>query len=153
MMTVSRRRALAVIAGGAGLAALPGAAFATDPLPGIDIGLGQSPGGLTVTGRTGRNGDVVLRPRAAGTYEVYLPNPEQITRVSVLVIQQPGIEVVTSDSFGPAPVKTSARGYGVSKGGGALRLIVQPPPRGQPFAAITLRVQTYDPPPVVRPRA
>lgn len=154
MMTVSRRRALAVIAGGAGLAALPGPAFAADPVPGVNVGLGQNPGSLTVTGVTGRNGVVVLRPRAAGTYEVYLPNPEQITVVCELVIQQPGREVVTSDHFGPAPAKTSARGYvGAKKGGAEWNLIVEQPPRGQPFPAIMIRLQTYDPPPARPPRA
>jgi hypothetical protein len=146
MMTVSRRRALAVIAGGAGLAALPGVAMAADPIPGVNVNLGQKPGGLTVSGVTGRNGDVVLTPRAAGTYEVYLPKPEQITRVCELVIHQPGREVVTTESFGPAPAKTTARGYVGAKKGGALAFIVQQPPRGQPFPAITVRLQTYDPP-------
>ncbi len=156
MMTVSRRRALAVIAGGAGLAALPGPALAKDPVPGVNVNLGQVPGGLNFSGVTDRNGIVTFRPTAAGRYGIFIPQPEQITRVCELVIQRPGIEVVTSDFFGPAPEKTSNRGYASGQGGGALALIVQQPPRGQPFAPIVVRLQTYVPPvippPVVPPR-
>lgn len=145
MMTVSRRRALAVIAGGAGLAALPGSAFANDSLPRVDVILQQNPGGLTVTGVTGRDGAVRLTPPAPGTYNVFLPRPGQITRACVLVIQQPGIEVVTSDPFGPAPARTSDLGYIVSKGGKPMRIVTRltVDPSERIMAPVRLKLDPY----------
>ncbi len=120
----------------------PPVAMEGEPVPGVEVGLGQDPGGLRVSGRTDRSGVTTFVNLAPGRYQPVLPQPGQITQPLVLVVQVQGREPIVSDPILPAPAeaKKSNQGYISAKGGGALVLDV---PAGSP--PIRVWVQAYRP--------
>lgn len=120
----------------------PPVAMAGEPVPGVNVGLGQKPAGLVVSGRADRSGVTTFTNLAPGQYQPVLPQPDQVTQPLVLVVEVQGREPVVSDPILPEPAeaKKSSQGYIVANGGGALILDV---PAGSP--PIRVWVQAYRP--------
>lgn len=129
-------------------------AWAGDPIPGIDIGLGQSPGGLTFTGKSGAEGTVNFPNLPAATYEVYIPYGQRLPSAIVVGVKVGNGEIVWSDPIDTtAPATRSKRGYAVSKGGDALAYIVPRTTRSSPPNANTIQVVVTTAPVQPPPRA
>ena len=140
---------LAALALSLALAAAP--AFAGDPVPGVDVSLGQVPGGIVASAKTDAGGKVSFFNLPAGRYGVEVDN-SSLAKPSVITIvagRQPPIvsdpipaglkrgaqlQTLTYDTaenpFGlrlvPVKQKTSTRGYVTAQGGGAIVLIIAP---------------------------
>lgn len=117
------------------LALAPVAAAQTkDPVPGVDVSLGQVPGGITLTGKTGPDGSVTLMAPPGMTFELSA-DTSQVAGATVATISAPGLPTLVSAPLEPLPAskgaargKTSSRGFGSANGGGALTLIVPAKP-------------------------
>lgn len=131
--------------------ALAAPAFATDPLPGVDVSLGQVPGGIVASAKTNAAGKVSFFNLPVGQYGIEVDNTN-LSKPSVVTIvagRQPPIvsdaipagmprrgaqlQTLTYDTaenpigLQLTPVgKTSSRGYASGKGGGAIVLIIAP---------------------------
>lgn len=131
--------------------ALAAPAFATDPVPGVNINLGQVPGGIVASAKTDAAGKVSFFNLPAGQYGIEVDNTN-LSKPSVVTIvagRQPPIvsdpipaglkrgaqlQTLTYDTaenpFGlrlvPVKQKTSTRGYVTAQGGGAIVLIIAP---------------------------
>lgn len=146
------------------------AARAGEPIPGIDVNLGQNPGGIIVaTGTTDKTGKITFAGVPGRSYTVIIEDRTKLPGAVVITMSSPGVAAVTSAPMAPLPAsqgsgrgKTSARGYGVANGGDALALVLPPvaapgaPPvgRGQPpvpqqSVPITVTVALDKPAPTV----
>ena len=104
-------------------------AWATEPVPGIDVILSQNPGGrIAATAASDAKGTVTFFDVPEGRYQIAVGNCK-LTKPAMVVITSGRDKPITSD---PVPVdrtpcvKTSNRGYIVSKGGGAITRIILP---------------------------
>lgn len=149
MPHISRRTLGGIALGSLALSALPKSAAADQSVPGVEVGLGQDPGALVVSGRVGRDHVVTFADVPPGTYNPVLPRVAQITRPLVIVVRVPGREPLTSDPILPVPAgtATSACGYRTGLGGAPFILTVA---AGSPPIRIT--VEAYQAAPVRRAR-
>lgn len=137
MGRLSRRHMLVALTAGAAFGALPGVAFAqdADPVPGVNVNLGQNPGMTNVvTGQTDRSGAAVFRNLPPGNYSVLLDRT-QFTQPVVVVIERPGMESVTSEPIEPA------QGRPINMPVPGINIVVAPPAR-RGGAPVTVRVVT-----------
>ncbi len=122
-------------------------AFAKDPVPGVDVSLGQVPGGrIAATAATDAAGTVSFFNVPEGRYQVFVGNCK-LTKPAILTITSGRDAPITSD---PVPVdrtpcqKTSSRGYATANGGGAITLII-PANTGTPAGATAKAVSGLAP--------
>ena len=131
---MKRTASILVAALSLGLAA---PAFASDPVPGVNVNLGQVPGGrIAATAATDAAGTVSFFNVPEGRYQVFVGNCK-LTKPAVLTITSGRDAPITSD---PVPVDrtpcgtTTSRGFAGSTGGGAMTLII-PANTGTPAGA------------------
>lgn len=123
----------------------PSAVRATDPVPGVNVGLGQNPGGIIVaSGTTDASGKIVFAGVPGATYTVIVEDRTKLPGPVVITMSSPGAATVVSAPMAPLPAsqgagrgKTSSRGYGGAKGGDALALVLGTP-GGPPTSRGTL---------------
>lgn len=126
MNTLPIRLILAgLFAGLLGLAA----AWATDPLPGIDIKLGQNPGGIIAMASSDDRGQLTFYDLPPGTYTVSIADPSKLkgpARLSIVVAGKPPL---LSDPITVRPAGgrgRSAVALPVTLGGVPLALVIEP---------------------------
>ncbi len=111
-------------------------AFAADPVPGVEVGLGQKPGGIVASAPSDSTGTVSFFNLPAGRYQIHVDNTK-LTAPAIMTVKVGRDAPITSD---PIPVdrtpgvKTSSRGFVVAKGGDALWLVI-PASAGAPRGA------------------
>jgi hypothetical protein len=118
MNTLPVRLTLAgLFAGLLGLAA----AWATGPVPGVNINLGQVPGGVIATAAADDQGRVTFYDLPPGTYTVSIADPSKLKAAAVLSIVVAGARPILSD---PVPVPPAGAKGRMAGGGAALALII-----------------------------
>lgn len=122
----------AFVAGLGGLfLALTGLSFAwaTDPVPGVNVNLGQVPGGIIATASTDDKGQVTFYDLPPGTYSVSLADPSKLPAAARLSVVAGGRAPVVSDPVAVLPAGAKGRQAApgpVTVGGRPLALVVEP---------------------------
>lgn len=127
---MTRKITLFAAALGAVLAIAAAPAFATDPLPGVDVSLGQVPGGIVASGPTSSSGTVAFFNLPEGRYQISL-DTAKIRVPAVMTVQAGRDAAVACTAIAPARRGASgaaAAGLCSSGSGGAMTFVIAPGP-------------------------
>lgn len=104
-------------------------AWATEPVPGVDVILSQNPGGIVATAATDDKGRVTFYDLPPGTYTVSLAHPSKLPAAVRLSVVAGGKAPVVSDAVPVPPAGARGRQAApgpVTVGGAPMALVIQP---------------------------